>query len=132
MFVISHQKIHHGVEMHLHFFSHLLSQIYLKSETDAIFLLGDFNYRLGPLRDFCVDVENIRTREITDHTQNLHGQSFAEFLLDSKFCVLNGRYGEDSNKFTSVSVKGKAVVDYVCVPHDQLGNCYNFRIKTLQ
>lgn len=26
-------------------------------------------------------------------------------------------------------MKGKAVVDYVCVPHDQLGNCYNFRIK---
>lgn len=75
------------------------------------------------------DVDNIKSRDITDYTQNLHKQSFAEFLFDSKFCVLNMRYGEASNKFTSVSVKVKAVVNYVCVPRDQLGNCYNFRIK---
>lgn len=67
----------------LAFFSHLLSQIYLNSETDAIFLLGDINSRLGSLRDFCVDIDNIRSRDITDHTQNIHGQSFSEFLLDS-------------------------------------------------
>lgn len=38
LFAISHQKIHHGVDMHLHF-SHLLSKIYLNSETNAIFLM---------------------------------------------------------------------------------------------
>lgn len=95
-----------------------------QQKTDAIFLLGDFNCRLGSQRVFCVD-DNVRARDVTHQTQNLHGQSFAEFLLDSKLCVQNVRCEEDSNKFTSVSVNGKNV----CVPHDQLGNCYNFRIK---
>lgn len=71
------------------FSSHILSQIYSNNELDALFLLDEFNFRLGPrlgsLRDYYIEVDNIRPREILD---------FAEFLTDVKLCVFNGRYGE--------------------------------------
>ncbi|VDI36428.1 Hypothetical predicted protein [Mytilus galloprovincialis] len=76
--------------------------------------------------DVASEFDTVSTRETIDKTHNQHGQSFSEFLNDSKFCVLNGRSGEQSNKFTSISLKGKAVVDYVCVPHDIVENCKNF------
>ena len=43
-------------------------------------------------------------------------------------CVLNGRFGLKSNYFTSISARGKAVVDYVAIPHEQLNNVENFEI----
>ncbi|CAC5382451.1 unnamed protein product [Mytilus coruscus] len=112
------------------FYSHVLSQIYLNYGVDAIFLLGDFNSRLGNLKDVSAQFDNVTTRETIDKTHNQHGQSFSEFLNDSTFCVLNGPSGEKSNTFTSISLKGKAVVDYVCVPHDIVENCKNFEIIT--
>ncbi|CAG2201499.1 unnamed protein product [Mytilus edulis] len=87
------------------FYSHVLSQIYLNYDVDAIFLLGDFNSRLGNLKDVSTEFDNVTTRETIDKTHNQHGQSFSEFLNDSKFCVLNGRSGEQSNKFTSISLE---------------------------
>ncbi|CAG2251540.1 unnamed protein product [Mytilus edulis] len=63
-----------------------------------------------------------------DSVCNKHGQVFVEFLTDSKFCVLNGRFGEKSNQYTSISSRGKSVVDYICVPHDIIGSCKDFKI----
>lgn len=43
-----------------------------------------------------------------------------EFLKDSKCCILNGRLSPQNDHFTSVSTKGKAVVDYIVTPRDCL------------
>ncbi|CAG2186181.1 unnamed protein product [Mytilus edulis] len=59
---------------------------------------------------------------------SVHRKAPKEFLTDSKFCVLNGRFGEKSNQYTSISSRGKAVVDYICVPHDIIGSCKDFKI----
>ena len=72
--------------------------------------------------------DEIRSRMVIDEVCNKHGQSFIDFLNDSKFCVLNGRFGEQSIQYTSISTRGKAVVDYVCVPHDVLEQCLDFKI----
>ncbi|CAG2226762.1 unnamed protein product [Mytilus edulis] len=95
---------------------------------DAIFLLGDFNSRIGHLNDFNFEFDNICERTTIDSVCNKHGQVFVEFLTDSKFCVLNGRFGEKSNQYTSISSRGKSVVDYICVPHDIIGSCKDFKI----
>ena len=63
-----------------------------------------------------------------DHTQNQHGNSSIEFLSDCKFCVLNGRFGVDSNDFTFQSTTGHSVVVYISVPHDIYNQCPNFRV----
>ena len=47
-------------------------------------------------------------------------------------CVLNGRINESDNNFTSVSARGNAVVDYICVPHDALEKCEYFKVKTMR
>ena len=93
------------------FFSHLLGQIYLLSDNDAIFVCGDLNSRLGGLSDVINDIDGIPPRSCLDKTFNQHGHTFVDFLLDAKMCVLNGRFAQSSDNFTSISSRGRAVVD---------------------
>lgn len=80
---------------------------------DSVFLIGDFNAKNC---DFNREFDNISDRVILDNICNKH-----EILNDSKLCVLHGIFGD---KYT----RGKAVVDYVCVPHDTLENCSDLKI----
>ncbi|VDH94851.1 Hypothetical predicted protein [Mytilus galloprovincialis] len=52
------------------------------------------------------------------------------FLVDSNFCVLNGRIGNENN-YTCVSKKGKSVVDYVVVPHESIPSVSDFKVNTI-
>lgn len=99
----------------------------LSSHVDRRFL-GDFNARIGKNYDFNREFDKICDRVILDNICYKHGQSFLEFLNDSKFCVLNGRFGDKSDHHTTISTRGKAVVDYVCVLNDTLENCSDFKI----
>ena len=63
---------------------------------------------------------------------NQHGHTFLEFLNDAKMCVLNGRFRDTDDNFTSVSTKGKSVVDYMCVPnHDNFSQFESFQVIPL-
>ena len=99
------------------FLSHVLSDLYVNNDCDATFLCTDMNARIGSLNDIAeFDDVNIAQRHVIDKTINQHGHSFIEFLNEAKMCVLNGRFNETDNNFTSVSTRGKAVVGYICVP----------------
>jgi hypothetical protein len=113
------------------FFSHILTQIYGNSDSDSIFILADFNARIGSLSDILDDTDNIPQRNVIDKSINQHGHDFLEFLNDAKFCVLNGRMNGSDN-FTSVSRKGRSVVDYICIPHDIFHLCSSFEVITVQ
>lgn len=110
------------------FYSHLLTQIYLHYESDAIVVCGDLNARIGNTQDCNDFLDNIPLRNSVDATHNQHGSSFLEFLNDSRFCTLNGRFGEQSNQYTYHSTRGQSVVDYICVPHDVFPQCKDFCI----
>ena len=112
------------------FYAHLLSEIYTLSEYDSIIVCGDLNSRIGQLKDSISGIDEIPQRQSIDKSTNQHGHTFIEFLNDSKFCVLNGRLCVENDDFTSVSTRGKAVVDYICVPHDCYKNCSNFQVTT--
>ena len=43
-------------------------------------------------------------------------------------CTLNGRFDSSLDKYTSVSGRGRAVVDYICVPHDIFQQCNTFKV----
>ena len=58
-------------------------------------------------------------------------EPFLNFLNDSRFCVLNGRYDSSEDNFTSISSKGSVVVDYVCVPYDTLQYVSKFNVITI-
>ena len=52
-------------------------------------------------------------RLCVDNVVNEHDRSLLEFLHDNSLCALNGRFG--LNKYTSISTRGSAVVDYAIV-----------------
>ena len=106
----------------------LLVPFYTLSKCDSIILCGDLNSRIGKTNDVISGLDNIPQRSPIDQTTNQHGHTFIEFLNDSKFCFLNERLCSENDDFTSVSTRGKAVVDYICVPHECYKNCSNFRV----
>lgn len=110
------------------FFAHLLSLIYA-ADADAVYICGDLNSRIAQLRDYGEE-DDIPSRVVLDTSSNKHGESFIEFLKDSKCCVLNGRVTPENDNFTSVSVRGKAVVDYIVTPHVDLNTCVKFKVFT--
>lgn len=101
------------------FFTHLLAQVY-SLEADVIYLCGDFNSRISNKDDCIGDIDNVPPRVAIDLSMNSHGESLLEFLRDCKCCVLNGRINPDTDNFTSISSRGRAVVDYIITPHDCL------------
>ena len=45
-------------------------------------------------------------------------------------CILNGRLNPENNNFTSISVRGKAVVDYIVTSHADMKTCLGFNVYT--
>lgn len=58
--------------------------------------------------------------------ENYNGDLFINFLTDINFAMLNGCIG--LNDFTYISPQGKSVVDYMCVPYDQLNEILDFKV----
>ena len=110
------------------FFAHLLALVYLHSQCDHIFICGDFNARISDTKDFVNDVDRLQERQVIDNTKNNHGETFIDFLFESKMAVLNGRIDPQYNNYTSVSSKGKAVVDYIVCRHNSLENVTEFKV----
>jgi exonuclease III len=114
------------------FFSHILQLMYMFSEADALFLCGDLNSRTGKLKDYNETIDDVPPRHCCDTVKNMHGDTFIEFLKDSKCCVLNGRLSPENDNFTCLSTKGKSVVDYIVVPHDVFNLCHDFDVQSCE
>ena len=112
------------------FFSHLLVQVYLYSNVEEFFICGDFNSRIGDLSDCISEVDNLPNRVVIDATKNGHGAAFVDFLHESKMCICNGRISSELCNFTSISPKGRAVVDYIAVKHEGVTNCIKCEVLT--
>ena len=105
------------------FFEHLLYQLYLHKQEDA---LCDFNARLGNKIDIS-NFDKIPKRKPIDFNKNAYCYTLLEFLKDGKCCIVNGRFEAHKDNFTSTG-KGNAVVDYIIVPHYCLKYCSNFEV----
>ncbi len=109
------------------YFDHLLAGIYRTQDTELHVYCGDVNARISNSKDYVEGVDFIQERESIDCAKNKHGETFLEFLQEAKFCVANGRVG-NSNVFTSVTHKGRSVVDYCFMPHQALKHVKDFNI----
>ena len=101
-----------------------------QDESDILLLCGYINARIGNVNeDF--NVFKIASRLTCDNITNGPGKQFLDFFYITMIYVFYGRFGSESNNFTSTSTRGKGVVDYMVLPHDQLQFVNNFKIITM-
>ena len=103
--------------------------VYELQNRGKLIIGGDFNTRCANVSDFIEGVDLIKDREVIDEVENSYCNLLMEFLISANFCILNGRLGKQN--FTSISHKGRAVVDYICVPHTQLNDHLDFNVLTV-
>lgn len=116
------------------FYDALLGQVYmLYLDTETLIICGDVNGRIGSKQDYDPNIDVIPHRNgiDTDENCNKFGKYLLEFMNDSKLCVLNGRGNPAQDNFTSISNKGRAVVDYMMVPHRQLDKFTQFAVHPM-
>ena len=112
----------------LDYFDTLLSQIYKYQNDGLFYVCGDFNSRIGNKMDFTEGVDNVSARKIIDWKVNSYGDIFIDFLNSASCGILNGRCGVKDD-YTSVSVKGLAVVDYCFTSYENIPMFTDFEIK---
>ena len=91
--------------------------------------LGDFNARIGCESDYIEGVDDVKPREVIIGTLNSYGDHLLDFLINCNLCILNGRLG--IQYFTNVSKRGRSLIDYVCVPHEQFAHYSEFSVHTM-
>ena len=95
------------------FFDCLGDLINQTDHTDLVLIAGDFNARTAQKDDgFGTNRTNC------DNKTNSHGCTLIDFVNEEKLCILNGRFGKDSDSYTSCSSRGTAVVDYIITRHE--------------
>ena len=110
------------------FFDSLLADFYSYQNSGTVFICGDFNSRCGDLEDFISGIDNIPHRNVKDFKTNMYGSLLVNFLVNTNMCMLNGRFDEAFNDFTSISTKGSSVVDYCLVSHHDIGLFSDFKV----
>ncbi len=112
-------------------FEHLVNMIYELCDDDLTVIMGDINGRVGSKSDFIEGIDDISPRVAIDEVINDQGKSLIAFLLQTNMCILNGRVDPLMDNFTSISHRGKAVVDYILVPQCQLPYITSFSVNTM-
>ena len=105
------------------FYGHLISQMYLNSFAENIFIAGDFNARIGSRLDFIEDLDTINKRCVLDTSVNSYCEAFLEFIKDVKMCIVNGRVTPKYDNYTCLNRNGCSVVDYIITDFGSLEKC---------
>ncbi len=109
-------------------FEHLVAMLYEADNEDFTLLCGDWNARMGKKLDIIEAIDDVPSRTILDEVSNDHGITLQNFMFQTKTCMLNGRISPLNNNYTSISHRGKAIVDYMLVPHDMLDKVVDFAV----
>ena len=65
------------------FFSYIINFIHIHScSSDAIYLCGDLNSRLGTKQDFIKGIDMVEDRQVIDKFSNKHGESFSQWSIE--------------------------------------------------
>ena len=104
----------------------------LNNDADAIFICGDLNARCGNGIDTLSDDTDIPERHVMDTcTVNLYGEKIIDFVRDMTLCIVNGRVSPEKDNYTSISNRGRSVVDYILTQQHFLSNCNDFAVHTV-
>ena len=67
---------------------------------NLVCIIGDYNLRINDKTEILENSTDIKERINIDNVMN-------DFLINNTLCVLTGRFGTDSNKFTSASTRDR-------------------------
>ena len=108
----------------------LTIEMYRNCDTESIVICGDFNSRIGDKQD-CQSIDGVTDRVSIDPVVNQQGLKFLSFVNDIRGCIVNGRIDSLKDDYTSVtSHKGRAVVDYFVVCHNEISAVKGFQVKS--
>ena len=110
------------------FFQRLVSLAYKVYNSDIVIFCGDFNARVGNKSDYVESVDELPQRVVLDTVTNDHGQSLINFCLLTNMCIVNGRVCPLNDSYTSVSHRGRAVVDYIITTHENIYDIDWFKV----
>ena len=111
------------------FYNTLMAQVYLHWDGSPTLICSDFNGRIGTKQDS--SDETIRPHVAIDAVHKNQGEHLLQFLSDTRFCTVNGRFDIQRDNYTSISQRGSAVVDFIIVPGAQLNNISDFHVTTM-
>ncbi|VDI16798.1 Hypothetical predicted protein [Mytilus galloprovincialis] len=111
------------------YFQNLLQQVHEYQNLGRIIICGDLNSRVGQNSDYVEGVDIIRPRNVVDFCENHQGDKFINFLCDINFAMLNGRFND--HEFTYIAPAGRSVVDYMCVPYEDIEYVHSFSVLTM-
>lgn len=109
------------------YFNHVLHIIY-SQECNMTLLMGDFNSRVGNLKDYVNEIDQLLPRDIKDIHINSHGRVFIDFIIETKLCIVNGWVCSPANDFTCLTSRGASVVDYFLVSMEHIEFCSEFAV----
>ena len=73
------------------FLNHLIAQLYILSDLDEVYLIGDFNVRTADLKDYIEGVDDLKPRYNTGEIRNSQGTELIKFLKDTRMHIANRR-----------------------------------------
>ena len=113
-------------------FENITNLLYEYSDIDFTFMMGDMDCRVGNLEDYIPEIDDdLPERVVIDEVSNSHGHAFADFLIETKLAIVNGRCCPLFDGFTCISHKGKSVVDFFVAAHENLNQKTNFEVKAI-
>ena len=114
------------------FYNKLTSDVYQYQKELPLYIMGDFNGRIGELLDFNDSIDSVPNRIPFDKVRNQQEDSLIEFLKDTRMCIVNGRGEPTMDNYTSVSPRGHGVVDNIITPYECLRNVTEFKVLLVQ
>ena len=82
--------------------------MYENCNADMYVMMGDLNSRVGNMKDFIPEIDDIPDRQVVDETDNGHGSALIDFLLESKLAIVNSRICPLQNNYTCILQRAKA------------------------
>ena len=106
----------------------LTIEIYRQTESDRLFICGDFNARIADKQD-CQWIDDAPPRTNLDEGINQQGNQLLTFVNNIKGCIVNSRVTKELDDYTSVTAhKGKSVVDYHIVRQSDIDSIKEMQV----
>ena len=74
-------------------------------------IFGDFNAGQGNYADYIEGVDVVPNMVVITDFENSMGESLKQFLLETRFAVMNRRDTAKHDNYTSISIRGMTVID---------------------